>query len=77
MSTGSPTERRLAAALEIPDDRFVVAVMGGSLGSGPLNDAIRNYLIDHRDDVGLAVHQIAGERFAGHDVERDARATGV
>ncbi len=24
--------------LDLPDDRFVVAVMGGSLGSGPLND---------------------------------------
>lgn len=63
-------------ALEIPDDRFVVAVMGGSLGSGPLNDAIRNYLIDHRDDAGLAVHQVAGERFAA-DIERIEGEPGV
>ncbi len=63
-------------ALEIPDDRFVVAVMGGSLGSGPLNDAIRNYLVDHRDDVGLAVHQVAGERFAA-DIERIEGEPGV
>ncbi len=39
--------------------------MGGSLGSGPLNDAISAYLTAHRDDAGLAVQQIAGERFAG------------
>ena len=51
-------------ALDLPDDRFVVAVMGGSLGSGPLNDAIASYLMDHRADAGLAVHQVAGERFA-------------
>lgn len=51
-------------ALDLPDDRFVVAVMGGSLGSGPLNDAISAYLNAHRNDAGLAVHQIAGERFA-------------
>ena len=63
-------------ALEIPDDRFVVAVMGGSLGSGPLNDAIRNYLVDHRDDVGLAVHQVAGERFAA-EIERIEGEPGV
>ena len=63
-------------ALELPDDRFVVAVMGGSLGSGPLNDAIRNYLVDHRDDAGLAVHQVAGERFAA-DIERIEGEPGV
>jgi len=56
-------------ALALPDDRFVVAVMGGSLGSGPLNTAINAYLTEHRDDAGLAVHQVAGERFAA-GVER-------
>ena len=55
-------------ALDLPDDRFVVAVMGGSLGSGPLNEAIGSYLTEHRADAGLAVHQVAGERFAA-DVE--------
>ena len=56
-------------ALALPDDRFVVAVIGGSLGSGPLNTAINAYLTEHRDDAGLAVHQVAGERFAA-GVER-------
>jgi UDP-N-acetylglucosamine--N-acetylmuramyl-(pentapeptide) pyrophosphoryl-undecaprenol N-acetylglucosamine transferase len=49
--------------LDLPDDRFVVAVMGGSLGSGVLNDAIAGYVGAHHDDVELAVRQIAGERF--------------
>jgi UDP-N-acetylglucosamine--N-acetylmuramyl-(pentapeptide) pyrophosphoryl-undecaprenol N-acetylglucosamine transferase len=63
-------------ALDLPDDRFVVAVMGGSLGSGPLNTAIRSYLTEHRDDVALAVHQVAGERFAA-GVERVEGGAGV
>jgi UDP-N-acetylglucosamine--N-acetylmuramyl-(pentapeptide) pyrophosphoryl-undecaprenol N-acetylglucosamine transferase len=52
--------------LDIPADRFLLVVMGGSLGSGVLNDAIRDYLEGHLDDRDLAVHQIAGERFAPH-----------
>jgi UDP-N-acetylglucosamine--N-acetylmuramyl-(pentapeptide) pyrophosphoryl-undecaprenol N-acetylglucosamine transferase len=54
--------------LGLPDDRFVVAVMGGSQGSGVLNGAISSYLSEHADDSGLAVRQAAGERFAA-DVE--------
>ena len=56
---------RVAArtSLGLPDDRFVVAVMGGSLGSGVLNTAVADYLTDHRDDAGLAVRQVAGARF--------------
>ena len=58
--------RRHAArqALGLDPDRFVVAVMGGSLGSGVLNDAIASYVSDRRDDADLSVRQIAGERFA-------------
>ncbi len=52
------------AALGIADDRFLVAVMGGSLGSGVLNTALADYLQAHRDDRSLAVRQVAGERFA-------------
>lgn len=50
-------------ALGIPDDRFLVAVMGGSQGSGVLNAAIADLLTHHRDDRGLAVRHIVGERF--------------
>jgi UDP-N-acetylglucosamine--N-acetylmuramyl-(pentapeptide) pyrophosphoryl-undecaprenol N-acetylglucosamine transferase len=59
------TARREARlALGVEPDRFVVAVMGGSLGSGVLNDAIASYVSAHRDDGGLSVRQITGERFA-------------
>jgi UDP-N-acetylglucosamine--N-acetylmuramyl-(pentapeptide) pyrophosphoryl-undecaprenol N-acetylglucosamine transferase len=54
--------------LGVPEDRFLIAVMGGSLGSGVLNRAIADYLAAHRDDGALAVRQVTGERFAP-DVE--------
>lgn len=64
--------------LGVPADRFLIAVMGGSLGSGVLNDAIADYLAAHRDDAQLAVRQVAGERFVDsiEVVEPDAD-TGV
>ncbi len=55
----SSARRRLG----IPDDRFLVAVMGGSLGSGVLNSAIADYASAHRGDDALAIRQVAGERF--------------
>ena len=50
-------------ALGVPDYRFMVAVMGGSLGSGVLNSVISTYLREHVDDADLVVRQVAGERF--------------
>ena len=61
----SAARRRLG----VPDDRFLIAVMGGSLGSGVLNTAISDYLSAHRDDRELAVRQVAGERFADSVVQ--------
>ncbi|CAN5548707.1 undecaprenyldiphospho-muramoylpentapeptide beta-N-acetylglucosaminyltransferase [soil metagenome] len=57
--------QRVAARLELGLDpeRFVVAVMGGSQGSGVLNDAVRALVASHRDDRGLAVRHVVGERF--------------
>jgi UDP-N-acetylglucosamine--N-acetylmuramyl-(pentapeptide) pyrophosphoryl-undecaprenol N-acetylglucosamine transferase len=57
--------QREAARLELglEPHRFVVAVMGGSQGSGVLNDAVRAVVSSHRDDVGLAVRHVVGERF--------------
>lgn len=52
-------------ALGIPPDRFLVAVMGGSLGSGVLNAAIARLVVDQSNDRGLAVHHVVGERFIG------------
>jgi undecaprenyldiphospho-muramoylpentapeptide beta-N-acetylglucosaminyltransferase len=60
----SPQGRAAARrALGVPDDRFLVVVMGGSLGSGVLNRRIADLLASRADDTGLAVRQIAGERF--------------
>jgi UDP-N-acetylglucosamine--N-acetylmuramyl-(pentapeptide) pyrophosphoryl-undecaprenol N-acetylglucosamine transferase len=57
--------KRLAArrALGVDPDRFLIAVMGGSLGSGVLNEAVGRYVESHRDDGRLAVRQVTGERF--------------
>lgn len=49
--------------LGLPDDRFVVAVMGGSQGSGVLNTTVWNLVDAHRGDSGLAVRHAVGERF--------------
>jgi undecaprenyldiphospho-muramoylpentapeptide beta-N-acetylglucosaminyltransferase len=49
--------------LGIPADRFLVAVMGGSLGSAALNRAITDYVQAHAGDTLLAVRHACGERF--------------
>ena len=61
--SSSAARGRARDALGLDPERFVIAVMGGSLGSGVLNDAIARYLLAHRDDEQLAVRQIAGARF--------------
>ena len=73
--TGAPVRRavrdvdrardrdRARAALGLPGERFVVAVTGGSQGSGVLNAAVAAYVADRAGDEGLAVRQIVGERF--------------
>jgi UDP-N-acetylglucosamine--N-acetylmuramyl-(pentapeptide) pyrophosphoryl-undecaprenol N-acetylglucosamine transferase len=61
-------ERDRAAArqrLDVPEDRFLVTVMGGSLGSGVLNTAVLAMVRDHADDGSLAIHHVAGVRFVG------------
>jgi UDP-N-acetylglucosamine--N-acetylmuramyl-(pentapeptide) pyrophosphoryl-undecaprenol N-acetylglucosamine transferase len=50
-------------ALGVPADRFLVAVMGGSLGSAALNNAITEYVEAHGGDAGLAVRHVCGPRF--------------
>lgn len=85
--TGAPLRRAIveidrardrAAArqeLGVPEDRFLVAVMGGSLGSGLLNDAVARYVEAHSSDSGLAVRHLCGERFvAGMPPPRDGSA---
>ncbi|MET0143364.1 MAG: UDP-N-acetylglucosamine--N-acetylmuramyl-(pentapeptide) pyrophosphoryl-undecaprenol N-acetylglucosamine transferase [Ilumatobacteraceae bacterium] len=73
--TGAPLRRRLRAVdrtgdrldarrqLDLPADRFVVAVTGGSQGSSALNAAVTSYVRANATDIGLAVRQVVGERF--------------
>jgi UDP-N-acetylglucosamine:LPS N-acetylglucosamine transferase len=49
--------------LGLPDDRFVVAVMGGSQGSGVLNAAVGALLDRCCGDAGLAIRHVVGDRF--------------
>ncbi len=52
------------AVLGLPPDRFVVAVMGGSQGSGILNEAVAAMLDASAEDRGLAIRHVCGERFS-------------
>ena len=73
--TGAPVRRQILdvdrrrdrqaarRTLGLPDDRFVIAVMGGSQGSGVLNEAIWRFVAAHRADTGLAVRHAVGDRF--------------
>ena len=49
--------------LDLPPDRFVIAVMGGSQGSGVLNDVIGDMVDARRDDASIAIRHAVGERF--------------
>lgn len=65
------------AELGIPEDRFLIVVMGGSLGSGILNSAVAEYVETHADRADLAVRHLCGERFvAGMPPRRDG-STGI
>jgi UDP-N-acetylglucosamine:LPS N-acetylglucosamine transferase len=86
--TGAPVRRELLALdrardrpsarhrLGIAEDRFVIGVMGGSLGSRDLNEAVTRYAEDRRDDDRLVIHHVVGERFLTPSAEPRAR-TGV
>ncbi|MDJ0770211.1 MAG: glycosyltransferase [Ilumatobacter sp.] len=51
------------AELGVPDDRFLLAVMGGSQGSGALNAAVATMLERWGEDRSLAIRHVVGERF--------------
>ncbi len=63
-------------SLGVPEGCFLVAVMGGSLGSGVLNAAVADYLRAHRGDAELAVRQVAGERFVDEIESADGGEAG-
>ncbi len=58
--TDGPAARR---ELGVPADRFLVAVMGGSLGSAALNAAVADLVQRWSADTGLAIRHAVGERF--------------
>jgi UDP-N-acetylglucosamine--N-acetylmuramyl-(pentapeptide) pyrophosphoryl-undecaprenol N-acetylglucosamine transferase len=62
---------RAREALGLPSDRFVVAVMGGSQGSGVLNGVVADLVDAHAGDAGLAIRHAVGVRFV--DRARPAR----
>ena len=60
------------AALELPGDRFVVAVFGGSLGARRLNEVVAQAVERLADRSDLAVYHVVGERnLAGAAPGRD------
>ncbi len=61
---------RAREALHLPLDRFVVLVVGGSLGSGVLNDVVADLVAARHADRGLAVRHVVGERNARRGLPR-------
>lgn len=60
--------------LDLPGDRFLVTVAGGSLGSGALNAAVTGMVEQLGSRSDLAVRHVVGERFlAGASPARDGR----
>lgn len=63
------------AALDLPDDRFVVAVMCGSQGAATVNAVVAQAIERLADRTDLAVHHVVGDRFlAGAAPARDGAA---
>ncbi|MGE0877630.1 MAG: undecaprenyldiphospho-muramoylpentapeptide beta-N-acetylglucosaminyltransferase [Acidimicrobiia bacterium] len=86
--TGAPVRDDIAAverrrdrsrarlALGIGDERFCVLVVGGSLGAGRLNDAVRAVVASHRDRTDLAIRHVVGARFESAAVAAQPSLTG-
>jgi UDP-N-acetylglucosamine--N-acetylmuramyl-(pentapeptide) pyrophosphoryl-undecaprenol N-acetylglucosamine transferase len=61
--TGNPVRHEVVATPRAPDpDRPLVAVFGGSLGSGRINDASLGLYERWRDRTDVAVHHVTGPR---------------
>ena len=53
---------RARAILGLPADRFTLLVVGGSLGSGALNDVVRRFVAAQQERADLAVRHVVGAR---------------
>lgn len=60
---GSDGRRAARELLGLPQDRFVVSVVGGSLGAKAVNDAVADLVGRAAGRTDLAVHHVVGERF--------------
>lgn len=47
----------------VPEESFLIGVIGGSLGSGVLNEAIADYAHRRRESTSLAIRHVVGQRF--------------
>jgi UDP-N-acetylglucosamine--N-acetylmuramyl-(pentapeptide) pyrophosphoryl-undecaprenol N-acetylglucosamine transferase len=73
--TGAPVRRQLVhldreasraearRQLGVPVDRFLVGVVGGSLGAQAVNDEIAKLVVMWSARTDLAIHHVVGERF--------------
>lgn len=73
--TGAPVRRdlcrmdrsaertRARTTWNIGEDTFVLGVIGGSLGSRILNEAVASYARQHLQDRSLAIRHVVGQRF--------------
>ena len=87
--TGAPVRRQLVTldregvraaarvALDLPLDRFVVAVMCGSQGAAAVNRAIADVVEHFAGRRDLAVHHVVGERFLGEAAPACDGTTGI
>jgi len=71
--------RRAAAraALGLPADRFVVAVMCGSLGAAVVNDAVADAVGQWHDRQDLAIYHVVGDRFLSDAAPSRDGAAGI
>jgi UDP-N-acetylglucosamine--N-acetylmuramyl-(pentapeptide) pyrophosphoryl-undecaprenol N-acetylglucosamine transferase len=79
--TGAPVRREILAVdvdrdrasaraeLNIPLDRFMVLVVGGSQGSGAINGVVDEFCRVHAGRTDLAVRHVLGARFLGDRVD--------
>jgi UDP-N-acetylglucosamine--N-acetylmuramyl-(pentapeptide) pyrophosphoryl-undecaprenol N-acetylglucosamine transferase len=87
--TGAPVRQEVIAvdraaqraearrALDLPDDRFVVAVMCGSQGAAVVNSAVSGAVDLLADRSDLAVHHVVGDRFVSEAAPARDGAQGI
>ncbi len=68
-----PQPEAARAELGLPQDRLVVAVFSGSLGSRTVNEAVAGLAERWKDRTDVAIHHVVGRRDAplhlGHDMD--------